>query len=264
MFIKNINTDEIRDGFIVTSQTKKLWNALLETCYEVSNICAKHNITYWGAFGTLLGAQQYNGFIPWDDDMDINMFRPDYNLFYDVIKRELNKKFFEISLYTPFFIKICYRNGTYINNRTSRITEDEIYKLNLDITPLDISWSDNDQIGIVKQMFDLRKQVMRAKYEDNIVEFSQANKLCEQVFHTSSVVNEVKRFSKGHPKSLYSTTIYKPFELFELPCPVGYKQICHHYYGGFKRKVDDYHNPLNGFFIDVPMEQCKQQLDFNL
>ena len=41
-------------------------------------VCKKHNLTYWLDWGTLLGSIRHNGFIPWDDDMDVCMPRADY------------------------------------------------------------------------------------------------------------------------------------------------------------------------------------------
>ena len=57
----------------------------------VVNICNKYQIDYWLDFGVLLGAVRHNGFIPWDDDLDIGMIRKDYNIFLKVISKEIKE-----------------------------------------------------------------------------------------------------------------------------------------------------------------------------
>lgn len=52
---------------------------LLETFKAFAELCKEHGITYFAAYGTLLGAIRHKGFIPWDDDIDVYLLREDYD-----------------------------------------------------------------------------------------------------------------------------------------------------------------------------------------
>ncbi|WP_290448336.1 LicD family protein [uncultured Muribaculum sp.] len=51
---------------------------MLEILRHVDSVCREHDISYWLSSGTLIGAARHGGFIPWDDDVDIEMLESDY------------------------------------------------------------------------------------------------------------------------------------------------------------------------------------------
>ena len=61
----------------------------LEMISDLDRVCKKHDIPYFAAFGTALGATRHQGFIPWDDDTDVGMLRKDYDRFLKIVEKEL-------------------------------------------------------------------------------------------------------------------------------------------------------------------------------
>ena len=59
-------------------ELSEIKNIELNILKEFDCFCKKHNLTYYLAGGTLLGAVRHKGFIPWDDDIDVCMPRKDY------------------------------------------------------------------------------------------------------------------------------------------------------------------------------------------
>lgn len=119
---------------------EKVKYAQLDLLFELRRICEKHNIPYFLLGGTLIGAIRHNGFIPWDDDIDLGMFREDYERFCQVCQEELDPAY---SLYdwhkdphSPLpFLKLKI-NGTHYRESISANSkmDDSIF---IDIFPFD-------------------------------------------------------------------------------------------------------------------------------
>lgn len=63
----------------------------VELLIFIDKVCDKYDIDYWLAFGTLLGAVRHEGFIPWDDDIDLVIFRKGYRKLIEVLPKEMVK-----------------------------------------------------------------------------------------------------------------------------------------------------------------------------
>ncbi len=62
-------------------QVKEMQQHILSVLLRVDQVCREHGIKYYISDGSMLGAVRHGGFIPWDDDADIAMPRPDYQRF---------------------------------------------------------------------------------------------------------------------------------------------------------------------------------------
>lgn len=123
-----------------------LQDALLEMLYVIDGICRKYGIGYMLFAGSALGAVRHGGFIPWDDDLDIMMLRPDYERFLEVAPQELDaERYFlqkEFTDHWPMFFSKLRKNNTTCMERyipKDPLTHQGIY---VDIFPCD-NLSDN-------------------------------------------------------------------------------------------------------------------------
>ena len=65
---------------------------LLKLLQEVDEICREHGLRYVLAGGSLIGALRHEGFVPWDDAIDLYMPRPDWEKFVEICKRVCRRR----------------------------------------------------------------------------------------------------------------------------------------------------------------------------
>jgi len=107
----------------------------LEILDAVVKICDNYNITYWLDGGTLLGAVRHQGFIPWDDDIDIGLMREDYEKLIKILPGELPEQFVVQSFDTDFKYKLPFVK---IRDKYSVIEDNYTYNgIFIDIFPFD-------------------------------------------------------------------------------------------------------------------------------
>ena len=193
---------------------------LLQLCEElilkeVDRICIENGIDYFIGGGTAIGQKRHGGFIPWDDDIDINMSRSDYNKFISIAYAKLpeylflqnhitdknfSKLYSKVRLKDTKFIEYQYRN--------SKI-EQGIY---IDVFPMD---------SCVNDLQYLKKMNKRAIILYSLYDY-RVNPVSNQPI--SSFFDRIKNVVKYMlhfclcilPKSFYSNAYYRFIKKHEI------------------------------------------------
>lgn len=78
---------------------RPVWDAIVDIYRAFAQVCEANGLRYYLGYGSVLGAVRHKGFIPWDDDMDVIMPRPDYDKFCEIADKALPQHFKLVTIY---------------------------------------------------------------------------------------------------------------------------------------------------------------------
>ena len=230
----------------------------LEILLYFDKFCKDHNLRYYLSDGTLLGAIRHKGFIPWDDDIDVEMPRPDWLKLKELFKNQGHYKLCapceKVSHYN--FIKIY-------DDRTIKIEDLIKYEtdyLGVDIDVFSVDGAPDDEQTFIK----LRKKIhtmfakstfvkcgpsgsykWKARYYLTKLTTGNPDKMMDKAlklaqtydFDNSNYIARYNRYSMGYrvPKSCYEKAVDKEFEGYLLPVPVGYDGVLTAAFGDYMK-----------------------------
>lgn len=263
--IQNVQGDDVlqntNDSIELTPLREYQLYVLDITKYFIQ-FCNEHNLKYFAAYGTLIGAARHNGFIPWDDDIDVWMPVEDYLRFRELARTELDSKYyfqFHLDNVHEFISwqRIGVKNSTSMPYAYKDIPAS--WGVCIDIFPLIVAPSveDEKQYKVFhKRCLKLIQTAARYEYKADIKTSKGIQKLLYMMRSAGSDEKNLQRFieqekelfaGNGYADSGYVSTITRKtysmkakdfeetvklqFEDIMIDAPVGYDEILSVIYG---------------------------------
>lgn len=230
-------------------ELRKLQMELYDILQEFDRICRKLNLPYYLAYGTLLGAIRHQGFIPWDDDVDVWMARKDYKTFCRYCQKEVDDErfFFQDAKSDPHYYwtyaKLRKKNTVYI--RAGQEHMKQRTGLCIDIIPIDNLHKNKWLASLSKKVCGKCKRLLWAHVGKKAADTRWKRiKYCLQAMLPKSLLHRVFLFFaclekddtdtdlavyclqyRAFKRADFKKEVYKPFEDREFPVPAGYDRV---------------------------------------
>lgn len=226
----------------------------LDILKDVASFCDENHLKYFLACGTLLGAVKYKGFIPWDDDIDIMMPRPDFNRF--IVSYETEKfKVLKPSAGMYFYAKV-YDVKTVEKEIGIDYRKYEPIGVNIDVFPLDGIDNDGKELEKRRKTSNTLEMLLRLSnqpvfYRKN--KLKAINRIIPRLIGSRNLVAMIEKnamhydykdsdyvvrykdtpngFTGALPKEVYEKTVDLPFEGCMFHVPAGYDRWLKRFYG---------------------------------
>ena len=228
----------------------------------IDSICKENNIKYYIGYGTLIGAIRHKGFIPWDDDIDITMYREDYEKFKLIMLSDNHEKY---SVLCEENSDWYFQNFLVITDNTTLIEDNIKYKpintsIFVDVFPIDrfddLKYVRKAHLLVtLKYLCYIKKQYIKyndSKFKDfcrllvwyllrlvNPRFFTKRiNRLREKYYKKDGKYEGLVGMSKDGLKEIFKSgtledIIYLDFEGMKVPAPKNYDIILKQFYGNY-------------------------------
>ena len=280
VMIQDINCFEEQQGYYNSEYRERIQKVELDLFHEFQRVCDKYDIKYFAYAGTMLGAVRHHGFIPWDDDIDVLMFRQDYERLQAVAEKEFTGKYFlQCPLTDPAFLfpGADLRNSETTSILLSTVKRDVNLGMFMDIFILDSMPDDNakfkrecEMLNFYYSAYERRMRYLINPLEIELEKDERIKKLAKREdFY--NVVKECDRkrstydednsvyvtiFSElvmaGHPviyeRAWFENAVWIPFEDTRIPVPSGYGEILQRAYSEYMIAKRGYSSHGDTFF----------------
>ena len=246
---------------------KEMQQIELNLLRQFDRLCKENDLRYYIDGGTLLGAMCYEGFIPWDDDIDLKMPRPDYERLASLKNRFPGY----ISLIVPSKENCCHTMTKLIDNRTVLIEKkNEVEKIDgvyIDILPMDGYPENNDnhfrKLQKYNSLFHSSLIGFRSHKESSSVFARIKGFLYQYIYSPWKLYCILTRIAKQYEydnsdyvglliEGEYAKEMFQrrqlddnthlQFEDMMVPAPNDYEKHLQRFYGNHINKKDYYHN----------------------